>query len=111
MSMDAQLAGSNTVALDFDDPEPNRKDSDKTTTQAMILLEQKVDAIWQQYDHNGSGVLEEDEAKEFLRASLKKLTGGDPTDENVDKTFNEIDKNGNKVLERDEVLQFLQEYA
>ena len=53
----------------------------------MIMLEQKVDEIWIQYDHNSNGTLDENEGKEFLRASLKRLTGQDPTDENVDKQF------------------------
>ena len=56
-------------------------------------------------------MLEEEEAKAFLRASLKRLTGGEPSEENVDRKFKEIDTNNNKVLERDEVLEFLREYA
>ena len=76
-----------------------------------MRLEQNVDEIWQQYDHSGTGVLDENEGKEFLRASLKKLTGQDPTEENVDKRFKALDENGNGVLERDEVLAFLTEYA
>ena len=77
----------------------------------MIRLEQKLDEIWQQYDVSCTGVLDATEGREFLKASLKKLTGQEPTAENVDKEFKSIDTNGSGTLERGEVLEFLKVYA
>ena len=39
----------------------------------------KVDEIWKEYDTNNSGVLEKEEAYEFLRKSLTEMSGRKPT--------------------------------
>ena len=43
-------------------------------------------------------MLEATEAKLFIRASLKNLSGADPPDDEVDAKFNEVDENGDGVL-------------
>ena len=52
-------------------------------------------------------MLEATEAKLFIRASLKNLSGADPPDDEVDAKFNEVDENGDGVLQREEVMVFL----
>ena len=54
-------------------------------------------------------MLEVTEAKLFIRASLKNVSGTDPTENEVDMKLNEVDKNGDGVLQREEVMAFLQQ--
>ena len=43
----------------------------------------QVDAIWKEYDADGSGVLEKGEAMKFLRDTFKKVFDSDMTDEQL----------------------------
>ena len=67
----------------------------------------KVDEIWKEYDTNNSGVLEKEQAYEFLRKSLTEMAGKEPTQEEVKRNFETIDADANGVLDKEEVQRFL----
>ena len=91
--------------------DPTSKNSEKTTEIGISHFQAKLDEIWSQYDTNETGVLEKDQALEFLRASMQKISNAPPTDEVVEEKFRETDLNGDGKLNREEVLQYLMEYA
>ena len=68
--------GKNSHANDFesDDTIHNtdglKKDSEKMD-EDNAKFQSRLDEIWAQYDVDGTGVLAEDDAKDFLRESMK----------------------------------------
>ena len=68
---------------------------------------EKVDKIWSQFDENGDGVLDKEEAYRFLRVSLKEFSGQEPSDEDIERNFESIDFDKNGVLDKDEVYRYL----
>ncbi len=67
-----------------------------------------VDNIWAEFDKDGSGVLEKDEAKKFLQSSLSEMEDADKFSEaNFEEFFKESDKNGNGTIDKDEMVIYL----
>ena len=87
--------------------EDGLKGSMVETEEKRLRVNQRLDEIWDQYDTDGDGVLNFEEGKLFLIATIKALTGSEPTEEEIKKKFNEIDEDGNKTLDRDEVADYL----
>ena len=51
----------------------------------------EVEKIWDQYDLDGSGTLDKDEAQTFLREFIGDLTGTVPKDEELEDQFINMD--------------------
>ena len=68
----------------------------------------KVEALWEKYDADRSGVLEWDEAVLFLEQSIKNSSGEAwvPMSQ-IRSMFDEIDEDGNGVLDKVEVFKYL----
>ena len=54
--------------------------------------EDKVDRIWVAYDKDMDGMLSQEDSKEFLKETLKELTGNEPSEEYVTKNFMLVDE-------------------
>ena len=104
-------APENAPIINEPENDPTSKNSEKTTEIGISHFQAKLDEIWSQYDTNETGVLEKDQALEFLRASMQKISNAPLTDEAVEEKFKETDLNGDGKLNREEVLQYLMEYA
>ena len=67
-----------------------------------------VDDIWAEFDKDGSGVLEKDEAKKCIQSALSVMEDADELSEaDFEECFKEFDKNGNGTIEKDEMIIFL----
>ena len=71
----------------------------------------RVEEIWKQFDVDGNGYLNKEEAKRFLTVELKSLTGSDPTDDELERNFSIIDEDASGTLDKEEVLKFLKGFG
>ena len=84
----------------------------KTTTVQVsedeAAYRRKVDKIWEQYDINGDGVLSKEEVVPFLKATLREVTGKEPSKDELDRNFSEMDRDKSGDIDKEECFKFLQ---
>ena len=72
-----------------------------------------VEDIWNEYDKDGNGHLDKEEAKSFVKKTLVEAAGGegDFTDEDFDACFAEFDKDKSGTIEKEEMAVFIKKVA
>jgi hypothetical protein len=71
-------------------------------------INKAVEKIWSLYDVDNSGVLEKDEAKDFLATVLKDVPGAPEFNEAVfEQQFEKIDLNKDGLIQRGEMFVFI----
>jgi Ca2+-binding EF-hand superfamily protein len=77
------------------------------------VLRQCIDDIWNEYDTDGSGVLEKPEAKLFVTGILKSLgiNNGLFSDADFETCYRDTDTDGNGVISKDEMRDFIKNVA
>ena len=65
-----------------------------------------VDKIFAHFDKDGSGLLEQDEAKEFITALFKSM-GEEISAKHTEGAFNMLDSSGDGAVSKDELLDIL----
>ena len=81
------------------------------------ILKAVVVDIWDRFDEDNSGTLEEDETKEFIKNCIKELAGEDEeaaaliaaqfSDEDYDECFRRVDVDGSGSITQEEMLEFI----
>lgn len=76
-------------------------------------LKDCINEIWGEYDTDGSGVLEKDETKIFVRDILQGVgvDGANFSDRDFETCFRETDTDGNGVISKDEMWSFIKNVA
>ena len=76
-------------------------------------LKECINDIWGEYDVDGSGVLEKEETKIFVRDILEGLgvDGAGFSDHDFDYCFRETDTDGNGVISKSEMRFFIKNVA
>ena len=78
------------------------------------VIKKCVDDIWNEYDKDGSGALDKEETKLFVKKTLCDMSGVDGDDfsnEDFEACFKEFDKDGNGTIEKDEMAVFIKKVA
>ena len=70
-----------------------------------------VDNIWAEYDKDGSGKLNKEETKAFVKFNLSCSGEEEFPDEEYEACFAEFDKNGSGTIEKDEMAAFIKKVA
>ena len=68
---------------------------------------EEVEQVWREYDKSGTGLLEKNEAFEFLKKTIKEVTGNDPTEEELERNFEIMDEDMSGDIDKEEALKFL----
>lgn len=72
--------------------EPNPSEAETGDSEIDLVIKKCVNDIWNDYDKDNSGVLEKDEAKKFVQASLLEISdNGEFDDAAFEECFNEFD--------------------
>ena len=67
-----------------------------------------VDNIWAEFDKDGSGVLEKDEAKKMILSALSDMEDANEFSEaDFEECFKEFDKNGSGTIDKEEMAIYL----
>ena len=78
------------------------------------VISKCVEDIWSEYDKDGNGHLDKEEAKSFVRKTLVEAAGvtdGDFTDADFDACFSEFDKDKSGTIEKEEMAAFIKKVA
>ena len=77
------------------------------------VISKCVEDIWAEYDKDGNGHLDKEEAKSFVRKTLVEAAGGesDFTDADFDACFLEFDKDRSGTIEKEEMATFIKKVA
>ena len=79
------------------------------TTQDWVLLEQ-VEKIFDAYDTDGNGVLDQEEMSRFIREMLQgTIESQSLSDENINRVIAKLDINGDGEIQQEEMLCFLKQ--
>ncbi len=72
-----------------------------------------VEKLWSQYDKDGSGMLDKDEAKVFIMSTLADMGAADAqfSDEDYDACFLEFDVDGSGQISKGEMTAFIKKVA
>ena len=68
---------------------------------------QQIDTIWEVYDEDKSGVLDEEEAKKLLKVIIKEVTGTEPTQSELKRNFMKMDKDRSGDIDKEECIAYL----
>ena len=68
---------------------------------------EEVEQVWREYDKSGTGLLEKQEAFEFLKKTIKEVTGNDPTEDELERNFEIMDEDNSGDIDKEEALKFL----
>ena len=67
-----------------------------------------IDALWLEYDKDGSGALDRNEIVPLAQAALSQVGYKETLDKSVcDAFFDQVDKDGNGMVDKDELLRFM----
>ena len=66
-----------------------------------------MNKIWKEFDKDGSGKLEKEEAVAFLKVTLRDLTGEEPNESIVEKNFANMDRDKSGDIDKLECYNFL----
>ena len=78
------------------------------------VIKKCVDDIWAEYDVDGSGALDKDETKKFVKKTLCDMEGSDGgefSEDDFDACFKEFDKDNSGTIEKDEMAVFIKKVA
>ena len=79
------------------------------------VIKKCVEDIMREYDTDGNGYLDKNEAKTFVEKTLGEMQADSGasgfSDDDFNACFNEFDKNGDGTIERDELAQFIKKVA
>ena len=71
-------------------------------------IRKEVDKIWADFDKDGSGVLEKDEAKKMILSALSDMEDANEFSEaDFEECFKEFDKNGSGTIDKEEMAIYL----
>ena len=77
------------------------------------FINKQIDTIWAQYDKEGNGVLDKEEAKEFVSQTIvgsrDRLSSF--TDEDFEACFKLFDEDGSGTIEKNEMANFIKKVA
>ena len=81
-------------------------------TDMQAIIEKCVEDIWKEYDKDGSGALDKEETKLFVKNTLGEINyNGDFSEEDFEACFKEFDKDGSGTIEKDEMALFIKRVA
>ena len=83
------------------------KKAAKEAKRLQKAVDKMIDALWDKYDVNGSGVLEKSECRKFIEETLGKIGGDAFDDEQFDDIYGIIDEDGNGTIDRTEMNVFI----
>ena len=66
-----------------------------------------VDDAWKNFDDNGNGRLEKEEAFKFLTQVMKEVTGKDPSEKELERNFQIMDLDKSGDIDKEEAFKFL----
>ena len=76
------------------------------------IINKNVDDIWDQYDKDGNGYLDKNEAKLLVLDSLKLMGENTQIDQKeFDEVFKMFDKDGNGTIDKGEMASFIRKVA
>ena len=79
------------------------------------VIKKCVEDIMREYDTDGNGYLDKNEAKTFVEKTLGEMQADSGSqgfsDDDFNACFNEFDKNGDGTIEKDELAQFIKKVA
>ena len=70
----------------------------------------EVEKIWEQYDLDGSGTLDKQEAFTFLREFIGDLTGNVPGEQELEDQFFNLDEDESGEITKEEAVRYLRGY-
>ena len=76
------------------------------------VIRKCVDDIWAEYDKDGSGSLDKEETKKFVKNTLSEMSDdGEFSEDDFEACFKEFDKDGNGTISKDEMKIFIKKVA
>ena len=73
-----------------------------------MTLKQEVEQIWMKYDHNKNGVLEYNEAYEFLKDMMYEVSGNFPSKDQIDSNLKLLDEDNSGDVTKEEAYKFIE---
>ena len=72
------------------------------------VIKKCVNDIWHEYDTNNDGILDREETKQFVRATLQEMNDGNQfTESDFKDCFKAFDKDDSGAIEKSEMVTFI----
>ena len=75
------------------------------------IIKAAVEEIWNQFDADGSGYLDKEEARKFVSQTLDTTGNGGFSDAEFDECFSQFDNNNDGQISKSEMVTFIRQVA
>ena len=80
---------------------------DVETLNSDDVTETQLEDLWSIFDRDNSGILNKDDANEFLKSAIRDITGKEPTEYQVERDYIKMDLDNSGHIDKEKAVKYL----